>query len=392
MSTLIQAMVNVYLPDLTLNNWQTTLIMIGWVLVFVVINTLGARLLPAIQIFSLVGHITGWIVTVVALWVMATPKNSAHDVFTSVVNSGGWSNTGLSCLVGTVSILYSQLGPDAAVHIAEEVVDAAWVLPRCIVWGYLLNGVLGFVMLITVLFTIGDLPTALNADSPFETAFYNTGSTGMNLALILILGLLIAAGNISAVTTTSRETWAFARDRGLPFSSFMSVVSHRFNAPLNAIYVTTVLCIILCLIQLGSTVAFNIIISLNLVAFLSTYILSIGSLLYRKLFPARFQNEPLPPARFSLGVFSIPINIFAIAYSTLALALSCFPVSVPVDASSANWAPAILGAVIVIAVISFALQGRKMYHGPVVFVEGRRRSRMDAAEGNGEAVVFQGTG
>lgn len=376
MSTLIQAMVNVYLPDVVLNNWQTTLIMIAWVCVFVIINTLGARLLPAIEIASLVGHLAGWLIIVVALWVMA-PRNSAEAVFTEIVNSGGWSNVGLSCLVGTSSILYCQLGPDAAVHVAEETRNAAWVLPRCIVWGYLLNGVMGFIMLITILFTMGDLETALNADSPFETAFANTGSQGMNIFLIVIIGLLIAAGNITAVTTTSRETWAFARDAGLPFSRFMAKVSRRFNAPLNAIWVTTVLTIILCLINLGSTVAFNIIISLNLVGFLLCYILSIGSVLYRKL-----RKEPLPPTRFSLGWFSIPLNIFSVAYSAFALVLSCFPVSVPVDPSNANWAPAILGGVLVFVFVDFLLRGRRKYQGPVVFIQGWRH----------EGAALQGSG
>ena len=252
MSTLIQAMINVYLPDQALTNWQTTLVMMAWVCVFVLVNTFGARILPVIENISLVSHFAGWIITVVALWVMA-PKNSAHAVFTEVVNSGGWDNTGLSCLVGTVGILFCQLGPDAAVHIAEEVRDAAWVLPRCIVWGYFANGVLGFIMLLTILFTIGSLDTALKADSPFETAFANTGSSGMNLFLIFVLAFLIGAGNIAGVTTTSRETWAFARDGGLPFSKFMAKVSLRFNAPLNAIWVTTVLSFILCLINLGKS-------------------------------------------------------------------------------------------------------------------------------------------
>ena len=118
MSTLIQAMVNVYLPDVALTDWQTTLIMIAWVCVFVLINTFGARVLPAIENASLVGHFAGWLITVVALWAMA-PRNTAEAVFTEVVNNGGWDNVGLSCLVGTVGILFCQLGPDAAVHIAE---------------------------------------------------------------------------------------------------------------------------------------------------------------------------------------------------------------------------------------------------------------------------------
>ena len=59
---------------------------------------------------------------------------------------------------------------------------------------------------------LGDLETALNADAPFQASFTNTGSRGMTTFLTLMLLLLIGAGNIVAVTTTSRETWAFARD------------------------------------------------------------------------------------------------------------------------------------------------------------------------------------
>ena len=70
---------------------------------------------------------------------------------------------------------------------------------------------MGFVMLITMLFTVGSLDDALNASSPFQNSFANTGSDGVNLALTIILALLIYASNITSLTTTSREFWAFAR-------------------------------------------------------------------------------------------------------------------------------------------------------------------------------------
>ena len=147
-----------------------------------------------------------------------------------------------------------------------------------------------------------------------------------------------------------------------------SQVHHRQNVPFNAVLTTSFLSFILCLIQLGSTVAFNIIISLNLIAFLGTYIISIGCLLIK-----RFRHEPLPPARFSLGRWGLPVNLFAFCYSALTLVFSCFPVSVPVDASTANWGPAIWGGVLGIALISYLVQGRKDYKGPVIFVDGVRR-------------------
>jgi len=220
-----------------------------------------------------------------------------------------------------------------------------------------------------MLFTVGNLDDAINAASPFQNAFTATGSQGLNIFMTLILFLLILSGNITAVTTVSRETWAFARDGGLPFSHWIAKVSIRYNAPLNAVYVTTVLSLILCLVNLGSNIAFNIIISLNLVAFLFTYLFSIGCVLWKRL------HDPasLPPAKFSLGRWGVPVNVFACLYSILAIILSCFPVSIPTDAEDANWAPAIMAGVLLIALISYVLQGRRIYQGPVVFVEGRRQ-------------------
>lgn len=239
-----------------------------------------------------------------------------------------------------------------------------------------------------MLFTVGNLDDAINAASPFQNAFTATGVPGLDVFLTLILALLILSGNITAVTTTSRETWAFARDGGLPFHNWISKVSpplpsishphcsnpiisqvsKRYNAPLNAVYLTTFWSLVLCLVNLGSAIAFNIIISLTLVSFLATYLMSIGCVLWKRI----VHPQDLPPARWSLGKWGIPVNVAACLYSTLAIVFSCFPVATPTDAQDANWAPAIMAGVLGIAFVSFLLQGRKIYHGPVMFVQGKR--------------------
>lgn len=118
MSTLVEALVEVYNPNWSFTNWQSTLVMIFFLITTIYFNTWGARLLPAIEIVSLVFHLAGFIITIIPLWVLA-PKNSASDVFGPVVNGGGWSNAGTSFLVGSITILFSNLGPDAAVHIGK---------------------------------------------------------------------------------------------------------------------------------------------------------------------------------------------------------------------------------------------------------------------------------
>ena len=90
---------------------------------------------------------------------------------------------------------------------------------------------LGFVMMITMLFTVGSLEDAIAASSPFQNSFTNTGSTGVNVALTLILALLIGAANITSLATTSREVWAFARDGGTPAHRWISRVSPNSTIP-----------------------------------------------------------------------------------------------------------------------------------------------------------------
>ena len=141
-----------------------------------------------------------------------------------------------------------------------------------------------------------------------------------------------------------------------------------FNIPFNSVYLTSILTGVLCLINLGSTLAFNIIVSLSLLGLLSTYMISIGCVLLRRL-----KGQELPPARWSLGRFGLPINMFAFFYAAFVLIFSCFPVALPVDLSTANWAPVVWAAVIVISVAIYFLHGKRHYTPPADFVEGRRR-------------------
>lgn len=88
-----------------------------------------------------------------------------------------------------------------------------------------LPSVMGFVALVTMLFTVGTLDDALNASSPFQNSYTNTGNKGVNVALTIILAILIFSANMTSMTTTSREFWAFARDGGLPFHRWISKVT-----------------------------------------------------------------------------------------------------------------------------------------------------------------------
>lgn len=108
-STLIQTLIEISDAEFVFPNWQYTLISIAFLVITIFFNTWGAGSLPMIETISLFGHILCFVVTLVPLWVMC-PKNSAKDVFTVFVDSGGWGNVGTACLVTQVSVLYCNLG------------------------------------------------------------------------------------------------------------------------------------------------------------------------------------------------------------------------------------------------------------------------------------------
>lgn len=63
---------------------------------------------------------------------MLSLKNTANEVFFTFENSGGWSTTGLSMLVGQVTSIYGLIGSDGAAHIAEETKDASVIASRVV--------------------------------------------------------------------------------------------------------------------------------------------------------------------------------------------------------------------------------------------------------------------
>jgi amino acid transporter len=128
--------------------------------------------LPKFEIFIIVFHIAGFITILSVLWVYA-PHNSAHFVFTTSLNEGGWSTQGLSYCIGFMGNVATFVGADASVHMAEEVERAAWNIPRAIICSMLINGMVGFTMMLTILFCLGDVDTVLDSATgyPFIQVF-----------------------------------------------------------------------------------------------------------------------------------------------------------------------------------------------------------------------------
>lgn len=366
--TIIQALITVNNLSYSPTNWQGTLLVFAMVFVIFLANTLGSRALPIVQNILLLVHIFGFFAVITVLWVMS-PRVPARDVFLQFNNEGGWSSVGLSLMVGQISAIYGSICSDATAHMAEEVKDAGLSVPNAMFWSYVLNGVLGLVILITYLFTLTDIDAALNDPTsyPFVWSFRQAVSTGGVNALTIIILILVIASNISFNASTARQTFAFARDRGLPFSRYLGAVQRRLHIPVNAVAFTCAFSCLLSLINIGSSAAFNAIISLQVCALMFSYSVSISCVLWRRI----HHPTTLPPARWSLGRYGVPLNSFAVAYVIFAFFWSLWPNATPVDVESFNWSVVLFGSVLAFCIFMYWVRGRFVYDGPVVTVQGQ---------------------
>lgn len=176
-----------------------------------------------------------------------------------------------------------------------------------------MNGVLGLIMLVSFLFAMPSVDDAINDPTgyPMMYAFQQAMPMTGTIVLAVLMMVLLMAGNISYQASTARQTYAFARDRGFPGSRWLGYVNPKLMIPVNAVILSAVFTIVLSLINIGSSAAFNAIISLGAVAQMGTYAISITCVLYRRLTAPHL----LPKARWSLGRWGVLVNLLGLLFA-----------------------------------------------------------------------------
>ena len=118
--------------------------------------------------------------------------------------------------------------------------------------------------------------------------------------------------------------------------------------------------LLLSLIEIGSSTAFNALLSLTTIAFYSSYLLPILMFLIR-----RFNGPIIEYGPWSMGRYGAAINVVAIAFVAFLIIFLPFPPILPVTALNMNWAAPIFIAVMIFAVSNWFVRGRFIFVGPV---------------------------
>lgn len=353
-------------------NWHGTLLAFAAIVVAYIGAIWGSRILPYWQNAIFVVHVLAYFIWFVPIWVNA-PKASHSQVWTEFANTGGFGSMGLAIMIGQLTGISCNLGVDTAAHMSEETKDAAKAVPKAMIAIYVINFIILFPAIITICYAMPDLDAALDDSTtyPFIYVLRQSMSITWVTVVLAVTTFILVCCNIVYLAAVARDMWAFARDRGMPYSNWLGAVHPKRHIPVNASILTSFLSGALALIYIGSPLAFYAITSLYTVALLQCYCFSIGCLLWRRI----YKPETLPPAAFSLGKWGIPINAFAVVFSIWCFFWSFWPQEYPVMAASFNWASPVFVAVLIGAAIFFVFQGKNQYFGPVTEVEGRKTTR-----------------
>lgn len=249
---------------------------------------------------------------------------------------------------------------DAVAHMIEEVPNASIEGPKIMVYCVGIGTFTGSVFLIVLLFVAGDMDqVAKSAAGPLLQILLDATNNKAGAICLLMLPLVcLILAILSVMTTSSRMIFAFARDGGLPASRVFATVHPTLKLPLNALILTVIVVIIFGCIFLGSTSAFNAIISAAVVALDLSYGMPIlvNCLQGRRALPERKWRLP--------NAIGWGVDMIALAYIVLTTVLFVFPPSTTVTGSSMNYCIAAFAVIIIISVFQWIVDGRKNYTGP----------------------------
>jgi amino acid transporter len=271
----ILGMANLSNPDFTIERWHTVLVAYAIAVLAAASNIGILHFLDKISKGVLIWNICSFVAVFITILAMNDHKQPASFVFGTFQNFTGF-NPAYAAILGILQSAFGMCCYDAPAHMTEEIRDARKQAPRAMVMAVYIGAITGFLFLIALSFCIGDIDATATTPTgvPLIEIFYNsTGSVGATCALTSLVAAIATFCANSLMAEGSRSVYAFARDRGLPFSSTLSKVS-RHQIPVNAVLLTLVVQMALNAIYFGTYTGFETVIAMSTEGFceFSTYI------------------------------------------------------------------------------------------------------------------------
>jgi len=173
---------------------------------------------------------------------------------------------------------------------------------------------------------------------------------------------------ISICCAASRITWSFARDKAIPCYQIFSRLNHGLNeAPVNAHLLATVIQLLVGLIYLGSSAAFNAFVGVAVMCLQASFTMPVAISLATG-------RKHVVDAPFSLGRWGYVANLIALLWTLFQLVLLSMPAIIPVTPVTMNYAAVVGVGFAVISALWYLISGRYQYAGPPTLCAGNPRN------------------
>jgi amino acid transporter len=367
------------------------LIFLGVLALASLLNIFSGHLMAIMNNVSVWWHVAGALAIVLVLIFVPDHHQSVSYVFTERFNNSGFSNGSTSSFAFFFAIIpfgflltqYTITGFDACAHLSEETREASTGAAKGIWQSIFYSAVGGYILLLAVVFAVP------NVDGAPDNAGVGAGgvayifSTSLGQSWATVVLFISAAGQlfcaVSCMTSSSRMTYAFSRDRAVPGSSRWSHLSAS-RVPANAVVLVAVASAIVTLpaliqVNLGTDKAPLIV----PVAFYAVTSVAVQGLYLSFAIPIflRWRHGD----KFEVGTWNNgskykwmnPIAVAEIVIVSLYLMMPFVPGAVPFhqgfEWKFVNYAPVVTLGVLLAITVWWETSAKKWFKGPIRTVD-----------------------
>eukprot|EP00668_Euglena_longa_P002926 GGOE01003421.1.p1 GENE.GGOE01003421.1~~GGOE01003421.1.p1 ORF type:complete len:593 (-),score=64.47 GGOE01003421.1:463-2208(-) len=370
--------------NMEIDKYQNLGIYAGCLVVAGIVNTLSDTLLTSLCYISVVWHIAGCMIIIILMNCYAPTHQSVSYVLTSYNNSSGFTSNVYVVLIGLLAASTTFTGYDTASHVAEETVNSHNSTPLAMIGAVLNCLILGVIFILGMNFAIQDIDDLTNPDNvngAATTLWVSLMGVPLTVFCNIITFVAIECSNCANLTSAARMVYSFSRDGALPFSKFWYHVDPWTGSPVRSIVLSVVISFLFGVPGLFSTAVLNALFSLTAVGLMASYIIAI-------FLRITISRKTFRPAEFNLGRWSVPCGIVSVVWSSFVLVILCLPQEYPITGDTLNYAPVMLGAMLLGSWAVWLLSARKWFKG---IPDGQDSSTVCTSAGQGEDFAVEST-
>ncbi|KAH1832307.1 hypothetical protein KXX27_000902 [Aspergillus fumigatus] len=332
-ATNFMALIALYKTDLVIQPWMTFVAYQGFNILTGGTVMFGNRFIPLINKFSLCYLQLAWFVIMVTVAAAAPKHNDSEFVFRTWMNNTGWENNVICFITGLVNPLYSLGGLDGITHITEEMPNPGRNAPLALACTLGIAFVTGLTYLLSLMYSVQDYSSLASTQTGLPLAeIFRQATQTRGGAFALTFMLWVALG---------------------PCMLGSQLINPHFETPFNAQLCVGIITALLGCIYLGSSTAFNAMMSSAVTINNLAYLVPI---LTNVLVGRRTMHH----GPFYLGhAPGMAVNIITVAWLVFAIVFFSFPYYMPVTAANMNYTCVCVGGFLLIALLWWVVAGDK---------------------------------